>query len=397
MIIYKYKEVRTIMIKPPDVSIIPLMESIKNQELSYNNFCKALNIPKKSTDSIPSQVKSLEVYCKIEINKERYPKTYKIIEIYNNTNNLFNKTISRDKYQKTFEILLLKALMKNNFNTLRLSGIELLNLFGIGGDNFKIACNSNMMRYIPKYKYCHEIALIALRVIKGWIITKVDKMNEEGIIKKGIGYRGYKAGADGTYNKIDIKEESEEKKICERIYNETFEKMEETNKGNQWRNRWFPIQKGEEFERTLKEKVRKELEGYDTIKKVTTIKIGNNIDIIKLMEEIKKENNNLGEKKKEIDEEVKRKIMERGEFKGVSEREKKEFIEIVIEGKRVNLKEEYNKIINYIDKKKKEFIFQVSVETGLMMKDIEEMYKKDIEKISRNYLRNEGKKYERKD
>ena len=385
------------MIKPPDVSIIPLMESIKNQELSYNNFCKALNIPKKSTDSIPSQVKSLEVYCKIEINKERYPKTYKIIEIYNNTNNLFNKTISRDKYQKTFEILLLKALMKNNFNTLRLSGIELLNLFGIGGDNFKIACNSNMMRYIPKYKYCHEIALIALRVIKGWIITKVDKMNEEGIIKKGIGYRGYKAGADGTYNKIDIKEESEEKKICERIYNETFEKMEETNKGNQWRNRWFPIQKGEEFERTLKEKVRKELEGYDTIKKVTTIKIGNNIDIIKLMEEIKKENNNLGEKKKEIDEEVKRKIMERGEFKGVSEREKKEFIEIVIEGKRVNLKEEYNKIINYIDKKKKEFIFQVSVETGLMMKDIEEMYKKDIEKISRNYLRNEGKKYERKD
>ena len=388
------------MIKPPDVSIIPLMERIKNQELSYNNFCKALNIPKKSTDSILSQIKSLEVYCKIEINTERYPKTYKIIEIYdntNNTNNLFNKTISRDRYQKTFEILLLKALMKNNFNTLRLSGIELLNLFGVGGENFKIACNSNMMRYIPKYKYCHEIALIALRVIKGWIITKVDKMNEEGIIKKGVGYRGYKAGDDRAYSKIDIKEGGEEEKICEKIYNEVFEKMEETNKGNQWKNRWFPIQKGEEFERILKEKVRKELGEYDTIKKVTTIKIGNNIDIIKLMEEIKKENNNLGEKKDEIDEEVKRKIMERGEFKGVSEREKKEFIEIVIEGKGVNLKEEYNKMINYIDKKKKEFIFQISLETGLMMKDVEEIYKKDIEKISRNYLRNEGKKYERKD
>lgn len=388
------------MIKPPDASIISLMEKIKNQELSYNNFCKALNIPKKSTDSIPSQIKSLEVYCKIEINKEKYPKTYKIIEIYdntNNTNNLFNKTISRDKYQKTFEILLLRALMKNNFNTLRLSGIELLNLFGIGGDNLKIACNSNMMRYIPKYKYCHEIALIALRVIKGWIITKVDKMDEEGKIKKGTGYRGYKAGGDGRYDKIDIKEESEEEKICERIYNETFEKMEETNKGNQWKNRWFPIQKGEEFERILKEKVRKELEEYDTIKKVTTIKIGNNIDIIKLMEEIKKENNNLGEKKDEIDKEVKRKIMERGEFKGVSEREKKEFIEIVIEEKGVNFKEEYNKMINYIDKKKKEFIFQISMETGLMMKDVEDIYKKDIEKISRNYLRNESKKYERKD
>lgn len=144
------------MIKPPDASIISLMEKIKNQELSYNNFCKALNIPKKSTDSIPSQIKSLEVYCKIEINKEKYPKTYKIIEIYDNNTNLFNKTISRDRYQKTFEILLLRALMKNNFNTLRLSGIELLNLFGIGGDNFKIACNSNMMRYIPKYKYCHS-------------------------------------------------------------------------------------------------------------------------------------------------------------------------------------------------------------------------------------------------
>lgn len=388
------------MIKPPDINIIPLMENIKNQELSYNNFCKALNIPKKSTDSIPSQIKSLEIYCKIEINTERYPKTYKIIEIYdntNNTNNLLNKTISRDKYQKTFEILLLKALMKNNFNTLRLSGIELLNLFGIGGDNFKIACNSNMMRYIPKYKYCHEIALVVLRVIKGWIIAKVDKMDEEGIIKKGIGYRGYKAGEGGIYNKIDIKEGSEEEKICEKIYNETFKKMEETNKGNKWKNGWFPIQKGEEFERILKEKVRKELKEYDTIKKVTTIKIGNNIDIIKLIEEIKKENNNLGEKKDEIDEEVKRKIMERGEFKGVSDREKKEFIEIVIEGKGVNFKDEYNKIINYIDKKKKEFIFQVSVETGLMMKDVEEIYKKDIEKISRNYLRNEGKKYERKD
>lgn len=388
------------MIKPPDVSIIPLMEKIKDQELIYSDFCKVLNIPKKQTNSIPSQIKSLEVYCKIEINKEKYPKTYKIIEIYdntNNTNNLFNKTISRDKYQKTFEILLLKALMKNNFNTLRLSGIELLNLFGIGGDNFKIACNSNMMRYIPKYKYFHEIALIALRVIKGWIITKVDKMDEEGIIKKGIGYRGYKAGEDGTYIKIDIKQGSEEEKICERIYKETFKKMEETNKGNNWKNRWFPIQKGEEFERILKEKVRKELKEYDTIKKVTTIKIGNNIDIIKLMEEIKKENNNLGEKKDEIDEEVKRKIMERGEFKGVSEREKKEFIEIVIEGKGVNLKEEYNKVINYIDKKKKEFIFQISMETGLMIKDVEEIYKKDIEKISRNYLRNEGKKYERKD
>lgn len=387
------------MIKPPDVSIIPLMEKIKDQELIYSDFCRVLNIPKKQTNSIPSQIKSLEVYCKIEINTERYPKTYKIIEIYDNANNtnLLNKTISRDKYQKMFEILLLKALMKNNFNTLRLSGIELLNLFGIGGENFKIACNSNMMRYIPKYKYFHEIALVVLRVIKGWIITKVDKMNEEGMIKKGIGYRGYKAGEDGTYNKIDIKEGSEEEKICERIYNETFKKMEETNKGNKWKNGWFPIQKGEEFERILKEKVRKELEGYDTVKKVTTIKIGDNIDIIKLMEEIKKENNNLGEKKDEIDKEVKRKIMERGEFKGVSEREKKEFIEIVIEGKGVNFKEEYNKMINYIDKKKKEFIFQVSVETGLMMKDVEEIYKKDIEKISRNYLRNEGKKYERKD
>lgn len=385
------------MIKPPNASIIPLMEKIKDQELSYNNFCKALNIPKKSTDSIPSQIKSLGVYCKIEINTERYPKTYKIIEIYDNTNNLFNKTMSRDKYQKTFEILLLRALMKNNFNTLRLSGIELLNLFGIGGDNFKIACNSSMMRYIPKYRYFHEIALIALRIIKGWIVTKIDKMDEEGIIKKGIGYRGYKAGEDGTYNKIEIKEGSEEEKICEKIYKETFDKMEEANKGNKWKNGWFPIQKGEEFERILKEKVRKELKEYDTIKKVTTIKIGNNIDIIKLMEEIKKENNNLGEKKDEIDKEVKRKIMERGEFKGVSEREKKEFIEIVIEGKGVNLKEEYNKMINYIDKKKKEFIFQVSVETGLMMKDVEDMYKKDIEKISRNYLRNEEKKYERKD
>ena len=89
--------------------------------------------------------------------------------------------------------------------------------------------------------------------------------------------------------------------------------------------------------------------------------------------------------------------MERGEFKGVSEREKKEFIEIVIEGKGVNFKEEYNKMINYIDKKKKEFIFQVSIETGLMIKDVEEIYKKDIEKISRNYLKNEGKKHERKD
>ena len=387
------------MIKPPDISIMPLMENIKNQELIYSDFCRALNIPKKQTNSIPSQIKSLEAYCKIEINKKRYPKTYKIIEIYDNTNNtnLFNKTISRDKYQKTFEILLLKALMKNNFNTLRLSGIELLNLFGIGGENFKIACNSNMMRYIPKYRYFHEIALTVLRVIKGWIITKVDKMNEEGIIKKGIGYRGYRAGEDGTYNKIDIKEGSEEEKICEKIYNETFEKMEETNKGNKWKNRWFPIQKGEEFERVLKEKVRKELEGYDTIKKVTTIKIGNNIDIIKLMEEIKKENNNLGEKKDEIDKEVKRKIMERGEFKGVSEKEKKEFIEIVIEGKGINLKEEYNKMINYIDKKKKEFTLQISMETGLMIKDVEEIYKKDIEKISRNYLRNEGKKYERKD
>lgn len=388
------------MIKPPDASIIPLMEKIKDQELIYSDFCKVLNIPKKQTNSIPSQIKSLEVYCKIEINKEKYPKTYKIIEIYDNTNNinnLFNKTISRDKYQKTFEILLLKALMKNNFNTLRLSGIELLNLFGIGGDNFKIACNSNMMRYIPKYKYFHEIALITLRVIKGWIITKVDKMEEEGMIKKGIGYRGYKTGEDGAYNKIDIKKGSEEEKICEKIYNETFEKMEEMNKGSKWKNRWFPIQKGEEFERILKEKVRKELKGYDTIKKVTTIKIENNIDIIKLMEEIKKENNNLGEKKDEIDKEVKRKIMERGEFKGVSEREKKEFIEIVIEGKGVNFKEEYNKMINYIDKKKKEFIFQISMETGLMMKDVEDMYKKDIEKISRNYLKNEVKKYERKD
>ena len=186
-------------------------------------------------------------------------------------------------------------------------------------------------------------------------------------------------------------------KNLEKIYHETFEKMEETNKGNLWKNRWFPIQKGEEFERILKEKVRKELEGYDTIKKVTTIKIGNNIDIIKLMEEIKKENNNLGGKKDEIDKEVKRKIKERGEFKGVSEREKKEFIEIVIEEKGVNFKEEYNKMINYIDKKKKEFIFQISMETGLMIKDVEEIYKKDIEKISRNYLKNEGKKYERKD
>ena len=44
--IYKYKEVRTIMIKPPDVSIISFMEKIKDQKLSYNNFCKALNIPK---------------------------------------------------------------------------------------------------------------------------------------------------------------------------------------------------------------------------------------------------------------------------------------------------------------------------------------------------------------
>lgn len=82
------------MIKPPDISIIPLMESIKNQELSYNNFCKALNIPKKSTDSIPSQIKSLGVYCKIEINTERYPKTYKIIEIGVNLKEEYNKMIN---------------------------------------------------------------------------------------------------------------------------------------------------------------------------------------------------------------------------------------------------------------------------------------------------------------
>lgn len=366
------------MIKPPEKSIIYLMKNIINQPLTYTNFCKALKLPKKSTNSIPSQIKSIEIYCKVEIDTSKYPKTYKIVKVYDDDTPHFTTSISRDRYQEVFETILIYYFSRAKSNVLYLSNTELLLFFGVAYYNFKTACNKNIMKYLLNYKYMNEIALVSLKMLKAWVMLKINKMESNGVIKKRVGYRGYKK-ENNKYEKIDIPIDSESEKICDRIYNETYTELSL----GKWKNGWIPNNMSNKFEAILSSRTKKEFNGkYDTIKKVIVLQFSKDRRINRI------DGRSVRKLKNEVNKEARRKIKERKELRKFEDEKIEEFIKINFMNSKIDLMEEYNKVIELVGEKRDKFIQSLCEQLGISREDVEELYKKEIEKMVKDSLKN---------
>ena len=117
------------------------MLAIQGQELKYNKLCQALDIPTKVGNAKISQIDDLGMYCRLE--QLSSPTRYVVQEVYDGV--LLAELNGNNKYQALFESALYRALIENGDSPLYLSNMETLELFEEVNENFKIACNRDVM------------------------------------------------------------------------------------------------------------------------------------------------------------------------------------------------------------------------------------------------------------
>ena len=81
--------------------IIPKLESIIRQPLSYVELCKALGLKTKTGDSKKKQLNDIQLCCTLEIQKR--PTRYIVVEVYPFVIPLLQQLNGNNKFQLFFE------------------------------------------------------------------------------------------------------------------------------------------------------------------------------------------------------------------------------------------------------------------------------------------------------
>lgn len=297
------------------------LNSIINQPLKYNQLCKALDLPIKTSDSKAHQLDQLQLYCDLDI--EDHPTRYIVKEVYGGKLAFLEGLNKNNKFQALFDSAMYNALLKNNCQPLYFSNMELLNLFNEVNENFSYTCNKGYMDLLGEdYKNINEMSQIVYKILKQWTRRRLKQMEARKIILTRQGFRLYAHNGD-YYIYYNVETDSEEEKICQEIYYRASK--DALPEG--WAGEWIPAWKWEKFENKIKEIITEYFNGdYDNLRNVLIVSPPREAFLKTKLNEIYQANPEL----KAVNEEAQRKIMTTSQLNQYNNNDRQNLIDISI-------------------------------------------------------------------
>ena len=158
------------------------LKKIQNQELTYKQLCKSLNIPYKSGKSKTYQLKNIALYCDLQILS--HPTRYIITEVYDQS-----LLPSKSKFQTPIEILIMQLFKANNYETLYLTNSRLLEYMKLVNSNYHIIKNPKLRRKLPfETEHLYTGASKSGEILMKWLGRALEKMEDNSLLMWRKGY-----------------------------------------------------------------------------------------------------------------------------------------------------------------------------------------------------------------
>lgn len=309
------------------------MLAIQGQELKYNKLCQALDVPIKVGNAKISQIDDLGMYCRLE--QLSSPTRYVVQEVYDGA--LLAELNGNNKYQALFESALYRALIENGDSPLYLSNMETLELFEEVNENFKIACNRDVMAQLGEdYANFADMGQVAYKILKQWTRRRLEIMELRGIITTARGFRLY-SESNGYIITTNVAIDSELERVCQEIYHRAVVEMMPIG----WHGEWVGADRWRKFESKIKELVREQFdEDFYDLKPITIIFPPRKQYLIEVLDKMYADMPELAL----INNESCRKILETTQLDKYSESERKRLVNISIKQEpEIKLKKLLNK------------------------------------------------------
>lgn len=308
--------------------LIERLKKIEGEELKYNKLCEALKLSKKTGNAKIAQIKDLQMFCDLETLEK--PTRYKVNVVYEQAIEAYKEVNGNNEYQLLFEAIVYKKFLKNKGKPIHLSSNDLLQMFYEVNENFRYACNKQLMEQLgEEYEYMPEMAYKIKQILKSWTKRRLDYMASRNQILRSEGYRLYKKveiEKDGKkiemYIPTDAPYNSDLEKKCGKIYAEAKENI----LPDKWKNGWIPPWEREAFNNEIQKLTKEEFgEAYDTIVETLVIRP---IEEAWINEKLKKIYKELGKRASiKINTEVCKKIENTTQLDYATGLQRKKFIE----------------------------------------------------------------------
>lgn len=245
------------------------LAEIINQPMSYKQLCAAIELePKGGTQKI-AQLENLQLYCAIE--KTSNPTRYIVREVYDAADGLLAEITKNDRCGLLFEAAIYQYFKDYNNKPLKLSKMQMIELFKEVNENFKYSCRADIMEELaPELTFMSDMSLSVYRFLSKWTMRKISSMDARGSIILRRGYRlyriaKYKNGGCRVAVVTDVPENSKLEERCTTIFNKAVEAAMPPN----WKDGWVPKWQWELLEKKIKELIKEEFRGeYTDMKRI---------------------------------------------------------------------------------------------------------------------------------
>lgn len=192
-----------------------------NEPMSYKDLVNAIGLKPKKDNSKASQLKKLASYCELEVTKS--PTRYIIHDVYNGMIATMASLNGNNKFQRAFDVKLLKEFARHDGEKFYVSNTELYKLFDEVNDNFPYSLSAESMELLgPYYEHFPSIGTTVKRILHEWTSDRLAHMEGRKLFISRDGFRVY-SKLDNMRIETNVLENSELEKLCQKCYYDAAE------------------------------------------------------------------------------------------------------------------------------------------------------------------------------
>lgn len=240
------------------------LTEIIDKPMSYKQLCTAIDMEPKGGTQKMAQMENLQLYCTIE--QTTKPTRYIVREVYDVAEGLLAEITKNDRCGLLFEAAIYQYFKTHHNRPIRLSKMQMIELFKEVNENFRYSCRADIMSQLaPELIFMSDMSLSVYQFLSKWTMRKIKSMDMRGAIILRRGYRLYRIvpynnGSSKVDIVVDVPENSKLEEKCTTIFNKAVEAVMPPN----WKDGWVPKWQWEALENKIKELVKQEFDGYYT-------------------------------------------------------------------------------------------------------------------------------------